>query len=108
MICPSKRTKPVEILLSGYHIGMREFALWYLDDAGKNGAYVNEMFRAWKIRQTSSERPEKGTYASFRRIIWSLKDEGLIQPIPERRIRPERLSSGTGYNRVFYRLVKSA
>lgn len=75
----------------------KEFILDYLAQKGKEGAFVNEMYNAWK--QYARSVPKKdGNYASFRVVISTLKNERYIEPFKYEKLR-------TSWNRTYYRLM---
>ena len=75
----------------------REFIINYLKEKGE--AYVLEMYREWKRRCFQVEHPA-GTYETFRKLIYQLKRQGIIEPV---RIEPRPF----GFDRVYYRLKKT-
>ena len=72
----------------------REFIINYLKEKGE--AYVLEMYREWKRRCFQVEHPA-GTYETFRKLIYQLKKQGIIEPV---RVEPIPY----GFDRVYYRL----
>jgi hypothetical protein len=81
----------------------KEFAVGYLTKAGRNGAYVNEMYRAWNQMRDAIKK-SRSTYASFRKLILNMKKEGTIVPIPEAEIRARGLIGDAPIARSYYRL----
>jgi len=81
----------------------REFVVGYLTRVGRNGAYVNEMYRAWNEMRDAIKK-SRSTYASFRKLILNLKKEGMIVPIPEAEIRARGLIGEAPIARSYYRL----
>jgi hypothetical protein len=81
----------------------REFVIGYLTKTGRNGAYVNEMYRAWNQMRDTIKK-SRSTYASFRKLILNLKKDGVIAPIPEAEIRARGLIGEAPIARSYYRL----
>jgi hypothetical protein len=81
---------------------MRDFILTHLSRKGIEGDYVYRMYRQWKAHQKAIH-VRRGSYDSFRRIIWGLKNECLIERIPDSEKTPEELYSGLTYPRAYYR-----
>jgi hypothetical protein len=81
----------------------REFVMGYLTRVGRNGAYVNEMYRAWNQMRDAIKK-SRSTYASFRKLILNMKKEGSIVPIPEAETRARGLIGEAPIARSYYRL----
>ncbi len=81
----------------------REFVIGYLTKVGRNGAYVNEMYRAWNQMRDAINK-SRSTYASFRKLILNMKKEDMIVPIPEAETRARGLIGEAPIARSYYRL----
>jgi len=81
----------------------REFVIGYLTKAGRNGAYVNEMYNSWNQMRAAINKPQS-TYPSFRKLIWNMKKEKIIVPVPEAEIRARGLAGEAPIARSYYRL----
>jgi hypothetical protein len=81
----------------------REFVVGYLRKKGKNGAFVNEMYKAWNQMRVAIQKP-RSPYPSFRKLIWSMKKEKIIVPIPKDEIRAKNLLGDAPISRSYYRL----
>ena len=54
-------------------LGRREFIIAYLLDKGAEGAFVNEMNRAW-----AQYKQKPSNYASFRALVYAMRKEGIL------------------------------
>jgi hypothetical protein len=81
----------------------REFVIGYLTKVGRNGAYVNELYRAWNQMRDAIKK-SRSTYASFRKLILNMKKDGMIVQIPEAETRARGLIGEAPIARSFYRL----
>jgi len=81
----------------------REFVIGYLRRRGKNGAFVNEMYKAWNQMRVAIQKP-RSPYPSFRKLIWEMKKEKTIVPIPESETRSKGLVGDAPMARSYYRL----
>jgi hypothetical protein len=97
---------PIEtvITVSGTRpLFQREFVIGYLTKVGRNGAYVNELYRAWNQMRDAIKK-SRSTYASFRKLILNMKKEGMIVSIPEAETRARGLIGEAPIARSYYRL----
>ena len=81
----------------------REFVTGFLKNKGRNGAYVNELYNSWNQMRAAVNKP-RSTYPSFRKLIWNMKKEKIIVPIPEAEIRARGLIGEAPIARSYYRL----
>ncbi len=81
----------------------REFVIGYLTKVGRNGAFVNEMYRAWNQMRDAIKK-SRSTYASFRKLILNMKKDGMIVQIPEAETRARGLIGEAPIARSYYRL----
>jgi hypothetical protein len=81
----------------------KEFVTGFLRQRGKDGAFVNEMYNVWNMLRASLNKP-RSTYPSFRKLIWNMKKENIIVPIPEVEIRARGLLGEAPIARSYYRL----
>jgi len=81
----------------------REFVTGFLRQRGKNGAFVNELCHGWNQMRAAINKP-RSTYPSFRKLIWNMKKEKIIVPIPEAEIRARGLLGEAPIARSYYRL----
>jgi len=81
----------------------REFVIGYLKSKGRFGGYVNEMYNSWNQVRAALNKP-RSTYPSFRKLIWNMKKEKIIVPIPEAEIRARGLIGEAPIARSYYRL----
>jgi hypothetical protein len=81
----------------------REFVIGYLTKVGRSGAYVNELYNSWNQMRAAINKP-RSTYPSFRKLIWNMKKEKIIVPIPEAEIRARGLIGEAPIARSYYRL----
>jgi hypothetical protein len=82
----------------------REFLAWYLRKHGKE--YTNKMFHNWNAYRLSILGFRKPcNYASFRRVIWKLADEGVIVALPKPAPKDRREEL---FGRTYYRLNQRA
>lgn len=101
---PGKTSRETVIIVNGTRpLTRREFVLGYLRKKGKNGAFVNEMYKVWNQMRVAIQKPSS-PYPSFRKLIWEMKKEGTIIPIPEAEIRSMGLLGDAPISRSYYRL----
>ena len=81
----------------------REFVIGYLTKVGRNGAFVNEMYRAWNQMRDAIKK-SRSQYASFRKLILNMKKDGMIVQIPEAETRARGLIGEAPIARSYYRL----
>jgi NADH:ubiquinone oxidoreductase subunit F (NADH-binding) len=61
------------------------------------------MYNAWNQMRTAINKP-RSTYPGFRKLIWNLKKQEVIQSIPEAEIRARGLLGEAPIARSYYRL----
>jgi hypothetical protein len=81
----------------------QEFVIGFLRRRGKDGAYVNEMYRVWNQIRVAIQKP-RSPYGSFRKLIWNMKKEKMIVPVPESETRSKNLQGDAPISRSYYRL----
>jgi hypothetical protein len=93
------------IALKGGHTYTREdFVISALESAGEEGVYINELLRGWNAyRVTLHKNPSN--YAAFRKLIWNMKQKGIIERVPEYEKRDKDLKGKGRFLRSFYRLT---
>ena len=80
-----------------------EFVISALSVVGENGLFVNAILRAWnKYRGALGKSPS--SYSSFRKVIWNMKQKGIIERVPEFEITDKDLGT-LPFKRAFYRLT---
>lgn len=89
----------ITVEVDGKHkpaIKKRDFTVQYLEERGLEGAYVKEIYDAW-VDFCIIIGKKSGTYKDFRNVIWSLKNDGIIEKFKEEPVYNK-------WNRVYYRL----
>jgi len=104
MFHPGNTSGETVVVVNGTRpLTRREFVIGYLRKKGKNGAFVNEIYKAWNQMRVAIQKP-RSPYPSFRKLIWDMKKEEIIIPIPEEETRSKNLLGDAPISRSYYRL----
>ena len=83
-------------------MNQREFISWYLKKHGKE--YTNKLFHNWNAYRLNIIGFAKPcTYASFRRVVWKLANEGFIISLPKAQPKDKREEL---FGRTYYKLSR--
>jgi hypothetical protein len=83
-------------------MNQKEFIEWYLRKHQRE--YTNKLFHNWNTYRVNIIGFAKPcSYASFRRVIWKLADEGFITALPRAQPKDRREEL---FGRTYYRLTR--
>ena len=82
-----------------------EFVVDALESAGARGLFVNQILRAWNEYRDKIGKP-RSNYAAFRKLIFSMKQKGIIENIPDHEIPAKDLKGTAPWKRSYYRLTR--
>ena len=81
-----------------------EFVIHALRIVGEEGLFVNALLRGWNEYRTALGK-SPSSYSSFRKVIWNMKQKGIIESVPENEITDKDLKGTAPWKRSFYRLT---
>jgi hypothetical protein len=87
----------------GHPATREEFVIDVLESAGEEGSFVNELLRGWNDYRDKLGKP-RSNYAAFRKLIWNMKQKGVITRVPDYEKRHKDLKGKGRFQRSFYRL----
>lgn len=100
-----EKNAKIMISLNGGHTYTREdFVISALESAGEEGVYINELLRGWNAYRVAL-RKTPSNYAAFRKLIWNMKQKGIIERVPDYEKRDKDLKGKGRFLRSFYRLT---
>ena len=95
----------IVITLNREHPSTREeFVIDVLESAGEEGVYINELLRGWNAYRVALHKTPSN-YAAFRKLIWNMKQKGIIERVPDYEKRDKDLKGKGQFLRSFYRLT---
>jgi hypothetical protein len=84
----------------------REFVIYTLESAGKRGLFVNELLRGWNNYRDELGKP-RSNYATFRKLVWGMKKDGIIEWVPDGKEVPRKDREGEEmFAPSYYRLTR--
>ena len=84
----------------------QDFVIDALQAAGSEGLFVNALLRGWNSYRDKIGK-SRSNYATFRKLVWSMKKKGIIEWVPDGNIVPRKEREGKEmFTPSFYRLTR--